>query len=348
MSEWNFNKKDLEKYIKQGEEILKQNLTKLKREEVIYEIELLEDFIQEHYDYEESESENISFYRAKTNYLNNMKKIYKELGKETIKWLIALDKEKIFPLINSPHLKLDIEEQKEYTLKNYEKNSKNSLFVAKQILSPYPTNQIQVCKNLEDSSFSRYISIADLPLIVINPNEGAAILNHELEHAIESTIGYRTNYFYSELGSIFYEILFNNLIYINKSILPKERLEDFMVDIEVLSEYFELMLEFAKYDFKVSAVDFKNICIKTLDLIPNEIDDWLEEEFDFDYEGEVKYIFSHLKAIELVRFVNHNKDTLDLIEPYINTKKFYFEADTKKFKIYESYIEEVKQKTLKR
>lgn len=350
MKEWEFNKDDLEKFIKNGEELLKKELTKKEKEEILYEINMLKSFLKGNYDYiEEDEYNDVILYKAKNKYLNEMKRLYKQLGKKTIQWFISLERDQIF--FNNSNLEkitLPIDVQKEYTLKNYEKYSKNSLIVAKQILSPFPTNQIQICEELEDTSISRHFRIADMTLIVINPDEGAAILNHELQHAIETTIGYNTHYFYRELGSIFYEILYNNQIYNDKSILPTERLEDFDIEIEILSEYFQLMLEFAKYDFKVNTKEFKSIIIKKLNVIPDEFDDWLNEELEYDYEDNIKYIFSHLKAIELVSLVNTKQDTLDLLENYINTNKFIFEADYKKFKQYESYMNDVKEKILKR
>ena len=349
MVEWNFIKKDLEKFIKNGENLLQQNLSKIAKQEIKYEIKLLKRYINDNYSWIEEKYNNVSFSKAKEYYLKFMKKIYKELGEKTIKWFISLEQEGIFlSSVNNRGIILPIDVQKEYTLKNYERYSKVSLNVAKQIFSPLPTNQIQVCEELDDTSSSRFFRIADMPLIIINPDEGAAILNHEVEHAVESTISYNTHFFYKELGSIFYEILFNNSIYHDKSILPTERLEDFDLDIEILSDFFKLILEFAKRDFIVTDNEFKNICIKKLDVIPEEIEEWLDEEVEYDYEGMIQYTFSHLKAIELIRLVNKKTDTLELLEKYINTNKFIFETDIKKFKIYEEYIEEVKEKTLKR
>ena len=127
---------------------------------------MLKKYITNELTKEEIQYKDIPFYVAKNEYLSIMKKIYRQLDKNIINWIITLEKEHIFDyLFKTKKINLSIETQKEYTIKNYEKHSKIYLPIANKILSPYPTTQIQINEKLEEKIFEGYISVLEIDWI---------------------------------------------------------------------------------------------------------------------------------------------------------------------------------------
>jgi len=357
MKKWQFDKQFLERNINEGIILLNDNeLDKLERIIIKNDLKTLKQYLTGDFESYNTSIKNFkSLEKLKKYVLIKAQNIYITLGKELIDWIIDLNNENPFyDIQDTKKTKISISKQVELTLKNYENNSKYLLNYAKQILSSQPTSQIQIIKDLEVGSYCHYSDIAKIPLILIDTTESPNTLNHETQHAIEYFLPYKTHEFFNELGAIYFELLFLDLLFNEQGFLYNgdygERLQEVSYEINTLAEYFELIKIFAKYNFNIETKHFINLFEKYMFVEENKLIGFLNEEIASEsIEYNILYLLSSLKAIELRNKNSILKtDSINILKPHIKYPKFNFNIPDNYLKIYELYIEEMKQKTKKK
>lgn len=346
VKKWKFNQEEISNYINIYEKLLtKKYLGQTIKEIINEELLILKCFQNKNYDIENFNEE--TFHQLKLNTLTEMKEIYYLLQENFIDWLIELDKTKIFNQnFDFCEVFVSIENQFEYTLKNYELHSKKLLPYAKELLYD-KVSQIQLINDPDFYSYSQYLQMIKKNFLVINPKECGYLLNHEVQHYIEQKLNLSKNIIYSELGSIYFELLFTDEYYEQENKFLKSRVEEANYDLEEIVEYLNIIKAFKNYNFEISDEHFKEVIIEYKKLIPEEIEDFLL----FENKNMVEYFIyfiSFLKAVELREKSSINIDSLDVLNPYLKSKKFIFEPSSSLFKLYENYVDDVKQKTLKK
>lgn len=349
---WKYDINIIKEGISYGKNLLKKTtLKKSQIEHIKKEILILEGFLQGNYNAKDPREKTIyTFKELKIATLNKMKNIYYILGTDLINWLIILRDKGIFnEYYHFDDCLAPIETQLEYTLKNYEQHSKILLPYAKDLFYNKPAH-IQIKENFETTSFCEYFKVLDKSLLLIDPTEEGFILNHETEHYIERILKLPKNDPFLELGSIYFELLFTDMYYEKEGLLLPGKIEDTEVDLDMLVDYLIVIKDFAQTDFQVSNEIFKNSIIEKLQVIPEEINEYLQEDIENDYMGDnIIYLISLLKAIELRSITLTSKeDSFDILKPYLSNKKLIFNPSNKLFEIYEDYVDEIKQKSLKK
>lgn len=357
---WTFDNLFLIDTIATGKEKLKSNkLSRRKRQSIRIDIETFERYIANNYELQPSPSYKLTIpkdiNKLKDYILIRMKKQYEIIGPDLIKWIIKLSEENIFK--ESSYLictkeQLSIDEKAELTIKNYEKNSNMFLEYAKKIILDESIKQIQEVKDC--GSYCHHDSITGQSYIIVDSTEEACIFNHEVQHAIEVLLKYRTNMLYHELGPIYHEMLFNEELYWIKGELDNAEFE-FRIDeanylLEELSEYFKILLILEKNNFDTTTDDFLKLFTKIKKLNPILVEEYLKKEIAANEMVEnMNYLFSFLKAIELrEKKLNSNDNQSEIINSYIKRKSFYFPIPKDNFKPYERYVKEMHQKVRKK
>ena len=86
------------------------------------------------------------------------------------------------------------------------------------------------------------------------------IFNHEMQHAIETYKRYKTNLFYTELGSQFMEISFLEQLYQQQGYINAldyaSRITDTYDNLQTIKQYLEMILLFSKKNFQISTDEF--------------------------------------------------------------------------------------------
>lgn len=357
---WHFDKNYLNNIIVEGKKILDvSKLTRRIRQSIKIDIETFQNYILDDYEMKSLTSYNQSvpndIDKLKEYILMKMKKQYDILGRDFIIWILNLADSGIFEqnyYDNSNTTELSTSEVVELTIKNYENNFPKFLDIANKIILDDSIKQIHFYDG--DDSYCHHDSITGESYILINPLSATCIFNHEVEHAIEDKLMYPTNYFYSELGPVFSEMLFNEELYKNRGYLEMGDF-DFRIDEAdyLLSDtysYFHILLMLASKNFNVSTSEFLQLFSNYMELEPCLLIEYLREEIASScMEQNMAYLFSFLKAIELRELtMNSNNDMLYIFEHYLKNKKFYFHRPMDGYNIYSRYIEEVKQKVRKK
>lgn len=355
MKKYTFNKKYLEDSIKNGIILLEDNtLSKKERTLISEDIDKLEMFLKNNFTtglaYDNKFIKSID--ELKNEILIRMKKIYDLLGSNLINYILDLEKEQIFKsslIIDDCYL--SIEEQEEFTIKNYEKHSKYFLEFAKDVFSTKPSPKIQVIDELDCSSFCYFSHMLKHPFIVVDPEEDPFILNHEVQHGIEYLNNYTITHSFSELGPIFFELLFLDTLYENGiSLLGnayQSRISDANFYLKTLSEYFKIIINFSNKNFEVSNDYFINTLLEIKKLKKDNIIKYLNELITENYIEEcICYLLSYLKAIELrYEAQSYSGDCSQILIPYIEKNNFNFYLTDDSLKIYEKFVKETHQKT---
>ena len=352
---WTFDQNFITEVIKRGYTLLDDDkLPKSKRKSIQTDIATFTRFQNEDFDNKSGiiprPPKNIE--KLKNYILKRMQKQYNELGEELILWTMDLYFEKIFEIRGRcAQTQLSIDEQSELTLENYSKNSKLFYKTAKSILSDEIIRQVQNDPLLNTSSYCYYDEITGLPYLIIDNTQAPWILNHETEHAVEEIKKISGTRYYSELGPILFELLFNDTLYKNQGFLNKGDYSDRMVDTEEtltrLVRYFDVMLTFKHKNFQVPTDlflrEFSDVC----DLDTEEgLRDFLREEIaPADIVDDMAYMYSYLKAIELRERHNPNEDYSYAITPFVKAKKLNFTPSEKSFEIYRNFTKEMQEKT---
>lgn len=346
---WGFDQKEIAKYITILEKLLtKENLSQEKIETINLNLQTLKFYQNKNYNMETFSPDKETFQSLKEKTLEDMQALYYLLKDDLLNWLIELRNTNIFATsFQFKNYFVPIETQIKYTLKNYEKHSKILLPPTKKLF--FNKSQFQLVKNVEYSSYYINLSTIKKAFFVINPNEAGCILNHEIEHYLEGKLMNIKNDIYLELGSIYFELLFTDIYYQEENKFLKSRVENINDDLEEIIEYIEIIKEFKKHDFQISDELFIETFIKYKEVIPEEINEYLQEEIDFNYMIETFiYFLSFLKALELRKITESTKeDSFNLLKPFLTSQSLSFAKTNEQFYTYESYINEVKQKTLK-
>lgn len=355
-TKWNFDHKFIEDVISKGYVLLDDpKLSKSKKKNIRTDIATFKRFLNGDFENRVNPISNPPYdiEKLKTYILKRMETQYHNLGPEMILWTMDLCYADIFNL-NSHNKKtqLSLDEQVDLTLENYSENSKRFLSTAKPILSNDIIKQVQKAPSYIGTSYCYHDEITDLPYLIVNPKQAPWVLNHETEHAIEELRKLESHRYYSELGPIFFEILFNDILYKQQGYLNKgdyaDRIEDTKEQLLVLYHYFDIMLTFAGMDFKVPTTtfvqEFQKICEDETD---EGLISFLREEIATpDIVDDMSYVYSYLKAIELrEQALSSKQDCAYLLDPYLKSKKFVFNPTSESFNTYRRFTEEMQAKT---
>ena len=352
-SKRSFDKAFLLKYVQMWTEALKcDNLSDSEKQILRYEKAVFNKFLRGDFNILDG---YVGHYKSIENLkrytLMKMQYEYNTIGSDVVDYILDLNQANLFCSVGTPRPNVPFEVQQEYTLKNYEKNCKRFLKYAERVFYSKITSQIQCVRRLDCSSFCHYSELLDLPFLVINPKETSYILNHEIQHAIDYMLKYQTtNNYYSELLPIYFELLFDDLLFDDKGICDYDcRLDEMNSLILDVCEYLRAMKEFASLEFKVSLEEFKQIIMNCFSIDESLLIDCLNDiVVSDDFDGNFMYLISYIKAIELRNdFYNKKGSSLDLILPYANIADFQYSPDYKHFDVYSSFIEEACAKQLK-
>lgn len=352
---WTIDQKFIEEVIKRGYTLLEDGrLTKARRKSIKTDIDTFIRF--QNGDFENKSGiiprppRNIE--KLKNYILKRMKTQYDELGEELILWTMDLYFEKIFEISGRCiKTKLSIDEQKDLTLENYDQNSKLHSKTARPILSDDIIRQVQNVPYLDSSSYCYYDEITTLPFIIVDSTQEPWILNHETEHAVEELKKLQGTKYYSELGPIVFELLFNDILYKNQGFLNKGDYSDRILDTEEtlakLVRYFDVMLTFKQHNFQVPTDVFLQEFADVCDLDTEEgLKDFLREEIaPADIVDEMTYMYSYLKAIELREKHKPSEDIAYAVTPLVKSKKLHFAPTENAFEIYRNFTTEMQEKT---
>lgn len=364
-SKWNFDKKLLEEGVSIGEKSLSDDNTPMSEKVGIeQDLEFFYNMLSGNFsnesddlyyceDLDFEEEKELSFKELKDEIIAKCIEYYCMLGSRAINLIIKIAEEEIFYIPDKfPIQTLTMDEQVEYTIKNYEKHEKDFLSKAKELLLIEKPRLIQMSKDEDISSYVHYSSVLEEPFIIVNPNERTSILNHEIEHAIELSkkIDNADNNIYCEVGSIYFELLFCDLLY-EKGILKyssdfQERVGDTANTIADLYPIFKFIKEIYKKGNSLSDDEFLKLCqdhleINNLEVLQDFSDIRLTPEY---IDEQIRYVFSHLKAIELreqtIRTKRSSKELL--IESF--KKPLTYRNPDEKVKIYQRYLNEIERK----
>lgn len=356
IKKWAFDPKFIEDVISKGYILLEDpKIIKTKKKNIRTDIETFTRFLNGDF---ENRNDVISkpphdIERLKSYILRRMEAQYHNLSEDIIIWTMDLCCEEIFKTRGiGQKSQLSLDEQADLTLENYAESSPRLLQQAKSILSNDIIRQVQEVPRLKSSSYCYYDEITDSPYLVIRPKQAPWIANHETEHAIEELRKIEPHRYYSELGPILFETLFNDILYKHQGYLNKgdcsERMKAAKEQLLVLFHYFDIMLTFAGMNFQVPTniflQEFSEICEDETD---TGLVSFLREEIaPTDIVDEMSYLYSYLKAIELREQLSSSKqDCVYILDPYIKSKKFNFAPDKESFATYKRFVEEMQDKT---
>lgn len=361
-SKWQIDPAFLQETITQGYRLLDNPSVSSKRKRTIKnDIIDFNRYLQGDFDIGENDASNVpkDLEKLKTHILNKMQKQYKKLGPELINWIIDLSYEAIFETYNKEHdyqtadiTNLTIDEQAELTMENYKKHSPRFYIPAKEIIVNNKIRQIQLVTDKEDcDSYHRRNTINHIPLIIINSKDAPNTLNHETQHGNEEILKYKTPFYYSELGSSYFELLFTDELYKRQGYILEGDCQDKIAETDdllyLLGEYFRTLLAFANKNFEIPTDEFLSTFIENENISADTIEDYLREEIaTSEIDEDMDYVFSYLKAIELREKTQDFKgDSALLLDRYNNTRKFRFDIPQNGYAVYERFVQEVKEKT---
>lgn len=364
--DWEFDKNFVRSLLKRANELLDSSLISQQDKECLLIDKItFESFLNNNFSMLEEDNEyvNKNLEELINITLRYMEKFYYLIGPDLMDWIIELNKARIFPyfddelandFINAPEIsKMSMDEQAELTIKNYEKNSKILLPEVKKLI--YNTSQIQMVLDDEITSFCHYTEIIRLPFIIVNPNNGFHVLNHEVDHGLHYYLGNKFPHLYSELSPILNELLCIDF-YVNDNGKLKlddfsRRFEDANIFLEEMADFFTLIKEFSKKNFRISYGEFVDACERLI-LVPEEaLKDYLVEEIldDSGIEESMIYTLSYLKALELrQKLLIKKDDIMNILERFMSLKKFEFDINPNSYNIYNNYVDEMLQRVRKR
>lgn len=356
---WSFDKDYLRDVIILGKKKLEnKNLSRRKRQSIRIDIDTFERFLLDDFELKSSDSYAFStpnnIDKLKDYILVKMKKQYDMFGVDAINFIIDLNDTGLFEESKgiSDITELSISEWVELIIKNYEKNLPKFVLPAREILLDDEVKQIQLIET--EDSYCHYDYITDKSYILVNMTDAPCIFNHEVEHAIEEYFRYHTNYLYDELGAILNEMLFNEELYKLKGCLffgdYDFRIDESAYLLNSVCDYFKVLLYFATRNFDVSTNEFVDTFVKYGIVDENNVLEYLSEDIATNYmEGNMGYLFSFLKAVELRElFINSNRDAFYILEYYLKNKKFVFRKPKDGFMLYNRYIDDVKSRVRKK
>ena len=355
MNKWNFDLDYLNYVVKKGNIMLQdKKLTNKTKKLITDDIKMFEGFINNCYDLPSEEGkydDSYSFSKLKRIFLKEAFNHYNFLGDDLIDFIINLSEEQIFNddwCFYSNILPFD--KQVELTLETYSSVSSKLYNLAKKIILDESVSQIQVVNDLDASSYCHYSDIVKLPFLIVDPDETNNLFNHEIQHAIEDVLKLKVPSVFLELGSITLELLFNDTLFLKQNYLCiddyNDRIEELSFHLKELHDYFKLLKKLKIYNFDVNNKEFINLLVSNVCVNVEDIKYYLIEKLnDCDYDLYMCYAFSCLKAIELREKINNSKcDILELLNSYY-VKHFDFRIPKDKYKVYERYVDEMKQKT---
>lgn len=125
-----------------------------------------------------------------------------------------------------------------------------------------------------------------------------------------------------------------------------ERIEDACFQLESVTEYLKVLKKIYLCGFTLTTTEFKEIMIQTLEMSPKLLYQYLIDEVINDgFDNTITYLLSYLKAIELYNdSKKHNSDSFEILKPYLSTNQFTFNIPKNASQLYNSYIDEMKQK----
>lgn len=355
MKKWQFDENYINNLLDRGFALLRDpEIPNDKKIRIRQDIKFFQEILKQNFEYFEKPEEYFpSLEDLKRYVINKMRKQYELFGRKLINGIIALDNESIFDISDSfEQTDLSMDEQEKLTMRNYEKNSKFLLNYARGLFSSKPTSQIQCVENLNSSSYCYPSEIDNLPFLIVNPTEMPSILNHEVQHGVEDILGFNHPRFLSEEGSIFFELLYLDILFEEQNYLLRgdiHRLNETSIQINYLSGYFEVMKEFARKNFQVSKSEFLEMFGEYFNVMKGNLGKALNDEIvSGEIDKDIMYLLSHLKAIKLRHYskLSHD-DAFEVLKSHVKTPIFESDNLTSDFEIYEEYINEMLQKSRK-
>lgn len=350
MNKWQFNKQILENSIKCGQKfLLDENLSQRDRIAITSDIKRFQRFLDGDFK-SYRRKRNLNFQNTKKNILSNMKKYHKLFNKDLRSWFIQLAQSKIFECLEEiPTFTLPIDEAAYETLINYKESAPIFYKCAKELLSKRKPFLIQEATT-SSTSFCFYSDILNLPFIVINQNDEANSLNHELEHGIEYIMNIPTHELYSEFGPIYFEILFNDRLYqkYGKKTLSStvNRIQETNDFLNILLVYLYAMSIFEHYNFNIDDESFIEIFKDATGLDSENLLAFLNDEIvNIEISETLNYLLSFLKVIEVRDYtIRKDNEGIAMFNNILFNKNFVFNTPQDNFEPYIRFIEETKQK----
>ena len=357
MYKWNFDRIYLkEKLIECNERLDDPALLLLEKLETMKNIDFLKNMIKHNFSNkcepiyipsEYYEEEKLKIPELKVLMINACIEYLYKYGQRAINLIIKLYEDNIFYVPNEKNVReLSIEEQEEYTIKNYENNSKFLLPTAKEFLN-LKHSHIQHVSIVD--SYCYYSKLLDkIPFIVVNPEEFNSILNHELQHALEFIYGLNDDLKYKEIGSIYFELLFCDTLYEQDNKYSDDfryRVTESSLSIEKIYPFFKFINILKSKKFDVTDEEFIKLCEKELEVSEEYIQDYIERNIDSGHFQElIEYLFSHLKAIDIREKTQKNdEDSLKtLMDNY--KKPLTYNNLNEKVLVYKRYLSEIESK----
>lgn len=351
---YEFDEQFLKETIKKGEKLLAdQTLSKKRRGDIEDSIKTFQNFLNEDYElYPKEVPSPKNIHSLKNQLLQNMRFCYNHLGEDAITWMLYLADSDVFTIpTNYDETELSMDEQVSLTLRNYEKVSPAYLHLAQKIIGSTNPPQIHEADYLGDSSYVHDCAISHLPFIIIDTADAPWIFNHEIQHAIESLKRYKTNLFYTELGSQFMELPFLERIYEYQGFVNSEDYASRVVETQDrltdLKPYLQTILLFAKKDFIIPTDEFIETFADTEDLDEEMVYyNLLAEYIDTDKNPDIYYTISYLKAIELYEHTMPlGLDAETILKPYLKRPKFNYQRPEEGPKVYEKFLNRMEKIT---
>jgi len=217
--------------------------------------------------------------------LNKMRIVYKTLGVDLINWLLELDEEGIFDIdkeLIKQKTNLELSNQAELTLENYSIHSKKYLSAARPIVLSEGINRIEEVYKLKEASYLIHFYFLKTSFIVVDPTQHPWVLNHEVQHSIETDLKYITHNLYDELGPHYFEMLFLDVLYDRQGYLLSgdygAKIDDAQYFLDFLYEYLSCILIFARNNFDVSLDYFLETIMMVYDVSLEDTISIIKEE----------------------------------------------------------------------
>lgn len=357
MYKWNFDRIYLkEKLMECNERLDNPGILLLDKFATMKDIDFLKNMIKHNFSNQNEpvyipseylEEEKLKTSELKVLMINTCIEYLYKYGQRAINLIIKLYEDNIFYIPEKKDEKvLSIEEQEEFTIKNYENNSKFLLPTAKEFLNLQHSHIQQVNKV---DSYCYYSKLLDkIPFIVVNSEEFNSILNHELQHALEFIYGLGDDLKYKEIGSIFFELLFCDTLYEQDNKYSDDfryRVTESTLSIRELYPFFKFINILKNKKFDLTDKEFVELCEKELWLKEEYIQNYIERNIDSGrFQELIDYLFSHLKAIEIRdKSIRKDEDSLKtLMDNY--KKPITYNNLNEKVLVYKRYLSEIEAK----
>lgn len=210
-----------------------------------------------------------------------------------------------------------------------------------------PVSLINFDKNSKNSDKCFYCEYLNVPFVNVKSieDEKYSVFVHELQHGINFLInGTNTFSLFGELSSIFFEILFTDIL---DSVsccdgLYSSRINDNVIILEWLNEYVNILISFDENNRKVNKKNITNILnVKEKNDIEKKYNKFINKNF-IEY---CRYALSFLKSLELREkyYYFDKKEAIKELKDSVSGKNNTIDF-VKLVVSYNNYIDEIRDK----